>query len=90
MNEKKPYTPSEDQVRLHYSMNRYEGAQDRSAADFDRFIAKVKRDAARDALDGLAAESRELARDMEPHDQGANAYTARAARLYRDTHYPRT
>ncbi|WP_193104662.1 hypothetical protein [Brachybacterium sp. FME24] len=50
--------------------------------------ARVKRDAARDALDGLAAESRALARDMEPHDQGSNAYTARAARLYRDTHHP--
>ena len=91
------YVPSEAAVKLAWADRRLfldsmgEGDPSPDAvynAEFDRFLARVRRDAAREALDGLAAESRELAHEMEPHDQGANAYTARAARIYRDTHYP--
>ena len=51
-------------------------------AEFDRFIAKVKRDAAREALDALEEFIRT---DMdEPHGDRA------ASRVwgFRDTHYP--
>ena len=53
---------------------------DEYRADFDRFLARVRRDAAREALDGLAI-------DLAV----TSGYTeAEEVRDYRDAHYPET
>lgn len=48
------YTPSEDNMRACYRL--YGGADTfpENDAEFDRFLARIKRDAAREALDGYA------------------------------------
>lgn len=77
------YVPSEGQIRAAcYDVFR--------PAEFDRFLARVRRDAAREALDGLAGHSERLA---EAGLLGAGtAKIQRAAAViateYRDTHYP--
>lgn len=52
------YTPGPNRARQHYAMSRVnsKGAAHLTdaSAEFDRFIARVKRDAAREALDGYA------------------------------------
>ena len=63
---------------------------DYAGAQFDRFLARVRRDAAREALDGLIAWHRENAQDAEtpaPIRRGI-AVMADEAQRYRDTHYP--
>ena len=56
---------------------------------WDEWIARVKRDAAREALDGLAREALGVAGG---NDENASAWVSRAvqgwAEEYRDTHYP--
>ena len=51
------YTPDEETVREQYSREQppHIGTVGEKQAEFDRFIRKVERDAAREALDGLAA-----------------------------------
>ena len=60
-----------------------------ASADFDRFLARVRRDAAREALDGLA---REAAGVAEASNEHTNPWVSRVvhgwAEEYRDTHYP--
>lgn len=51
--------------------------------------ARVRRDAAREALDGLAAEAREGIANREI-TWGHGQSIASAAETYRDTHYPET
>ena len=51
------------------------------------FLARVRRDAAREALDGLAAEAREGIVNRET-TWGHGQSIASAAGTYRDTHYP--
>ena len=58
------YTPSEPTVRHSYVVIEARSDLPEARAEFDRFIAKVRRDAAREALDGLRG--RELA--MIPAD----------------------
>ena len=59
---------------------------------WDEWIARVRRDAAREALDGLAAELMEAARDCasDGDHSGAGAWRNASAHTYhhRDTRYP--
>ena len=89
------YTPDEGEVRYLYVANSYSDAAyttDKVSAEFDRFLAKVRRDAAREALDGLAADrlaAHEKAAD--DHKVGAmvlELHTRQETIRYRDTHYP--
>lgn len=48
------YTPSEDEMRRAYWLTRMLDHYADVDAAFDRFLARVKRDAAREALDGYA------------------------------------
>lgn len=88
------YVPSEDLIIEAWK--RYSGAQDAKYArlsDGDagdearRFLARVRRDAAREALDGLAAEAREGIVNRET-TWGHGQAIASAAETYRDTHCP--
>ena len=49
------YVPSEDEMRRAYWLTRMLDHHAAVDAAFDRFLARVRRDAAREALDGLAA-----------------------------------
>lgn len=85
------YVPSEDQVRLNHQRARTIEVGIREAgAEFDRFLARVKRDAAREALDGLAEwHDREAAMSGPgSHYWDASNHVATSARHHRDTHYP--
>ena len=68
------YTPSEPTVRHSYVVIEARSDLPEARAEFDRFIAKVKRDAAREALDGLAVTYRDV--------------STLGILQYRDTHYP--
>ena len=74
------YVPSEKAVRRAYTYY-YDPAIIRrpdTEQEFDRFLARVRRDAAREALDGLAI-------DLAV----TSGYTeAEEVRDYRDAHYP--
>lgn len=84
------YTPTIQSVRDGYV---WLSAEDNPVAcelageDFDRFLASVRRDAAREALDGLAAEAREGIVNRETV-WGHGQSIASAAETYRDAHYP--
>lgn len=96
------YTPTEHEVRLVWSeWSSYGGLTDRPdydatrtemRAEFHRFLARVRRDAARETLDGLAAELMEAARDcaLGGDHRGAVAWRNASAHTHhrRDTHYP--
>ena len=72
------YVPSDEDMRWHYAVKRMEDGATRTHAEreYTRWLAvhdaRVRRDAARGALDGLA--------EQYEHD----AYI----RAYRDAHYP--
>ena len=72
------YVPSEKAVRHAYVV--IESRRDILAAraEFDRFLARVRRDAAREALDGLARDFAVIGQDPEAND----------VRNWRDTRYP--
>ena len=84
------YTPSAGEVREEYVY----GAQDvdmdghvvvsfdEACARWDRFLARVRRDAAREALDGIAGDF-DLWGGVMDGDE-----VARRIRHHRDTHYP--
>ena len=81
------YTPDEDEMRDIYG-DRYAYMRKEADAEFDRFLARVRRDAAREALDGLIdAAQRE-------HDRAPAPYRYRLEKVvsiateHRDTHYP--
>ena len=59
------YTPSEPTVRHSYVVIEARSDLPEARAEFDRFIAKVKRDAAREALDGLADEVTHVDWDLD-------------------------
>ena len=70
--------PSEDEMRHAYWLTRMLDHHAAVDAAFDRFLSRVRRDAARDALDGLAI-------DLAV----TSGYTeAEEVRDYRDAHYP--
>lgn len=54
---------------------------------WDEWIARVRRDAAREALGGLADDQEQFAREI-PAFGGQAHRLAGAARSYRDRHYP--
>ena len=80
------YVPDEEDVRTAYAL---EAARDtigdtdyraipEARAEFDRFLARVRREAAREALGRLA----------EQFNNWAEATAEESARIYRDTYYP--
>ena len=78
MNNDEQYVPSEDEMRRAYWLTRMLDHHAAVDAAFDRFLARVRRDAAREALDGLAI-------DLAV----TSGYTeAEEVRDYRDAHYP--
>lgn len=86
------HVPSEDMIRRAYVGDRvsFDGADGHEAmAEFDRFLARVRRDAAREALDGLADVHR---RHASESDQAAasdvHSIVVSQALHYRDAHYP--
>ena len=80
------YVPDEEQVRAwcREGVGDYPDVMDEW---LDRFLARVRRDAAREALDGLAAEAREGIANRET-TWGHGQAIASAADTYLDTHYP--
>lgn len=89
------YVPSETTVRLAYLREKTVGTahdMEQARAEFDRFLARVRRDAAREALDGLTADVEiDVRLGIEGGDnirvQDAEA-AIDAATIYRDTEYP--
>ena len=82
------YVPSDDQVRGRYCDGTYtQTGHTTEGDDFDAWLARVRRYAAREALDGLAAEAREGIVNRET-TWGHGQSIASAAGTYRDTHYP--
>ena len=79
------YVPSETTVRHAYVV--IENRRDILAAraEFDRFLARVRRDAAREALDGLIADKAHMTALLHA-DNGGNVEDVLTH--YRDTHYP--
>ena len=94
------YAPSEAHFRDYYVGGRSEYdpeyTDDMAARrDWGTFLARVRRDAARDALDGLVQTfqwggwSDTLKRGSQPADLMGNANRVTGwMRDYRDTHYP--
>ena len=80
------YTPSDEQMREAWRAftgpNRDHG--------IDRFLARVKRDAAWEALDGLARAEEVRAAGGTPLGKTLAEVTVERAITYRDTHYPET
>ena len=64
------YVPSEDEMRHAYWLTRMLDHHAAVDAAFDRFLARVRRDAAREALDGLADDFDMWHQDM-PTDEVA-------------------
>ena len=88
------YVPSEDDVRARYvfaglpdraTSDQIARARDREVPEFDRFLARVRRDAARGAIDGLIADRAHMAALLHA-ENGGNVEDVLAH--YRDTHYP--
>ena len=84
------YVPSEQDLEVAWIES--EASADGinvASAEFDRFLARVRRDAAREALDG--AEEYALRRhEMSGYALRADGwrFASDAVRDYRDTHYP--
>lgn len=78
------YVPSEGEVRSAY-VSRYLTNQLRQGAEFDRFLARLRRDAAREALDGLIADKAHTTVLLRA-ENGGNVEDVLTH--YRDTHYP--
>ena len=81
------YVPSEKAVRRAYTYY-YDPATIRRSdteQEFDRFLARVRRDAAREALDGLIADKAHMAALLYA-ENGGNVEDVLAH--YRDAHYP--
>lgn len=86
------YVPSDQAVRASYRLYMERSGIEDADADFDRFLARVRRDAAREALDGYAAAEEDSFLNLHakdsPHAAAQCAHAAVTAREYRDTHYP--
>ena len=93
------YVPDEEDVRADYAIG---GARDTIGdidysalpdlgAEFDRFLARVKRDAAREALDGYAKREEERFHHLHVNGESAEAskcaYAAMTARAYLHLRY---
>ncbi|MGO2362323.1 MAG: hypothetical protein ACTH6N_14505 [Brachybacterium tyrofermentans] len=79
-------TPTTEVIRdaVTYPRDRLGEPLDISAERFDAWLAQVKRDAARAALDGL------IEQEWKNYAKGADqcGHARHAAQEYRDTHYP--
>ena len=88
------YVPSEKAVRRTYTYYYGPAIIRRSTTEqeFDRFLARVRRDAAREALDGLINECRteheEAATNNRVGGMALELHAQQVAMNYRDTHYP--
>lgn len=80
------YVPSDQAVRASYRLYMERSGIEDADAEFDRFLAKVKRTAAREALDGAAAYIDSRVSWLA----GTEVHSPRAQDVlyYRDTHYP--
>ena len=76
------YAPSEDEMRHAYWLTRMLDHHAAVDAAFDRFLARVRRDAAREAMEGLASDF-DL---MGSQEDGPEV--ARWIRAVIDTEYP--
>lgn len=87
-----PFTPHADSIQTAWvlmcqqSRVSTQPPVEELEAEFDRFIAKVKRDAAREALDGLAEHIDQIASHIVGFRVGSQK--AQDVRGYRDTQYP--
>ena len=81
------YVPSEYEMRHAYWLTRMLDHHAAVDAAFDRFLARVRRDAAREALDGLIADKAHMTALLRA-ENGGNVEDVLAH--YRDTHYPET
>ena len=79
------YVPSEGEMRHAYWLTRMLDHHASVDAAFDRFLARVRRDAAREALDGLIADKAHMAVLLRA-ENGGEAEDVLAH--FRDTHYP--
>ena len=81
------YVPDEGQVRAwcREGTGDYPDVMDEW---LDRFLARVRRDAAREALDGLAQQEMVRASGQMPLGKTIATHVAESALTYRDTHYP--
>lgn len=90
MSDQKPYMPDNWDLREAWKVERLHDdvTADDASAEFDRFIAKVKRDAAREALDRLADDLR-AARDRPgtPFVRPLG-FSLGYVENYRNTHHP--
>lgn len=93
------YTPSDEDVRTEYLLAHYGlDAQMDAGEAFDRWLtahdARVRRDAAREALAGLMHRFELEQGHAASLNRGLDAQRAKLSRLttetYRDTHYPET
>lgn len=91
------YTPSDEDMRWQYVVKRMHDGATRTHAEqeYTRWLAahdaRVRRDAAREALDGLAREAAGVAEaaNAAKRDKPWVARTVQGwAEDYRDTHYP--
>ena len=85
MNNDEQYVPSEDEMRRAYWLTRMLDHHAAVDAAFDRFLARVRRDAAREALDGLLADKAHMTVLLHA-ENGGNVEDVLTH--YRDTHYP--
>ena len=84
-------TPTTDVIRdaVTFPRDRLGEPLDISPERFEAWLARVRRDAAREALDGLARESMGAFKSPQsPPDPRSWAEMSGAVEWYRDTHYP--
>lgn len=77
-----PYTPTDEEVAGRYIDARYQYSDTRKAetrAEFDRFLARVRRDAALTLAEHFSAEAIDQARQGNP--DGADFYRAVATEI---------
>ena len=90
-----PFTPHADSIQTAWvlmcqqSRIATQPPVEELEAEFDRFLARVKRDAAREALDGLILYAETRAR-VATTGRGTDEWNTTAANIavLRDTHYP--
>ena len=85
------YVPNEDEMRHAYWLTRMLDHHAAVDAAFDRFLARVKRDAAREALDGYAKWEEKRFHHLHVNGESAEAskcaYAALTARAYLHLRY---
>ena len=92
-----PFTPHADSIQTAWvlmcqqSRISTQPPVEELEAEFDRFIARVRRDAAREALDGLAENMRRIVAGADaPLLRIQAAFAADIAAEYKTTAYPET